>query len=70
MDATNGVKSYCLSPEQVETLLQADFADRLKPVNYEKLRQLQRQQQRQAAMANMFKNKYAEVINDAPSHID
>lgn len=56
------LKSYCLSHEEVESLLKADYGDKLKPVNHGKLQQLRRQQQRQATIQNTFKARRTEIV--------
>ncbi len=64
METTNDdLKSYCLSHEEVESLLKADYGDKIKPVNQGKLQQLRRQQQLEATMQNAFKARRAEMVN-------
>lgn len=55
------LKSYSLSQEEVETLLQADYGDKIIPVNHAKLQKQQRDKQRLAAMQNRFKAKNNET---------
>ena len=60
---TNDLKTYSLSSEKVEALLQADYGDKIIPVNHEKLEKQQREKQRLAAMKNRFKPRSTKVEN-------
>jgi hypothetical protein len=57
MDETNGLKQYHLSPEALETLLQTESGNDIKPVNHHLLQKQRINQQRQAAMQIRFKDK-------------
>ncbi|MBU2703083.1 hypothetical protein Ga0466249_004219 [Sporomusaceae bacterium BoRhaA] len=60
----NDLKSYTLSTEEVETLLQADYGDKIIPVNHAKLQKQQRDRQRLAAMQDRFKARNTENVKD------
>ena len=48
MDTADGMKRYC-STEEIESLLQERYGDRIQPVDPVKLQQLRMQQQRSAS---------------------
>ncbi len=52
----NDLKSYHLSPDEVETLLQANYGDKIIPVNYAKLKK------QRLAMQNL-KTEVTEIEN-------
>lgn len=50
----DGLKSYSLSSEEIEALLQENYGDKIIPVNQDKLEKQQRSQRQLAAMRNRF----------------
>jgi hypothetical protein len=63
MNTDNGLKSYRLSPEEVESLLQETYGRKIEPVNQQKLQQLRRHHQQQAAMENAFKSRHTALTS-------
>ncbi|MBU2701053.1 hypothetical protein Ga0466249_002164 [Sporomusaceae bacterium BoRhaA] len=61
--ANSDLKSYSLSSEEIEALLQADYGDKIIPVNHAKLQKQQRDKQRLAAMQDRFKARSTEIEN-------
>lgn len=59
----SNLKSYSLSSEEVEALIQADYGDKILPVNHAKLQKQQKEKQRLAAMQNKFKAENTENGN-------
>jgi hypothetical protein len=58
------LKSYSLGSEEVEALLQADYGDKIRPINEAKLQKQQKQQRQQkhkAAVQDRFKAKSTET---------
>lgn len=57
------MKSYSLGSEEVEALLQADYGDKIRPINEAKLQKQQKQQRQQqykVALQDRFKAKSTE----------
>ncbi len=59
--AESELKSYTLNPNEVEALLQANYGDKIIPVNQSRLQKQQRDKQRLSAMQNRFKAKNTET---------
>ena len=51
------LKSYHLSLEEIEDLLQSQYGSSIQPINYEKLKQLRKHQARSAAFTANLKNE-------------
>lgn len=57
------LKSYNLSSKEVETLLQADYGDKIIPVNHAEFQKQQGNKQRLAAMQDRLKARSSETEN-------